>query len=290
MTTKHAQQPDFQEDPPRMPLQTEAHEADALLLNIDGFEGPINVLLELARNQKVDLTKISILQLARQYLGFVERAKALNLELAAEYLVMAAWLAYLKSRLLLPKEDDEAEHSAEEMAEALQFQLLRLEAMQKAGEQIMALPQLGQQVFARGAPEGLAVKTNVKWDVKLYDLLRSYGNIQKRQQASHYDLPDFHLMSTENAFSRLKRMLGDLPRKGLNSAWATLESFMPEGIKNRLFGRSALASTLTAGLEMAKQGKLEIKQDGLFRPIYMRTIGDINDVENVEAGETLEQA
>lgn len=291
MTTVQATQPEFQEDPPRMPPEQDVHEADALLLNIDGYEGPINVLLELARNQKVDLAKISILQLARQYLGFVERAKALNLALAAEYLVMAAWLAYLKSRLLLPKEEEEVEHSAEAMAEALQFQLRRLEAMQNAAEKLMEQPQLGQQVFARGAPEGLAVKTNVRWDVKLYELLSAYGNIQKRQDASHYDLPEYHLMSTENAFSRLKRMLGDLPRKGLNSAWATLESFMPEGIKNRLFGRSALASTLTAGLEMAKQGKLEIKQDGLFRPIYLRTVGDIDDVEDVvETGEAVEQA
>lgn len=289
MTTAQATQPEFQEDPPRMPPQSDVHEADALLLNIDGYEGPISVLLELAQKQKVDLTKISILQLVRQYLGFMERAKALNLKLAAEYLVMAAWLAYLKSRLLLPKENDEVEHSAEDMAEALQFQLRRLEAMQQAADKMMALPQLGQEVFARGAPEGLAIKTNVRWNVKLYDLLKAYGDIQKRQDASHYDLPEFQLMSTENAFSRLKRMLGDLPRKGLNSAWATLESFMPEGIKTKLYGRSALASTLTAGLEMAKQGKLEIKQDGLFRPIYLRTVGDIEDVEDIEGEGTVHE-
>lgn len=269
--TQNAQQ--FEEDPPRRAPQG-THEADALLLNIDGYEGPIDVLLDLARSQKVDLTKISILQLARQYLGFVERAKQLNLELAAEYLVMAAWLAYLKSRLLLPREEEETEYSAEDMAEALQFQLRRLEAMRGAAEALMSRPQLGQGVFARGAPEGLPVRTQTKWNVKLYDLLKAYGAIQKRQQDSHYDLPEFHLMSMDDALSRLTRMLGQLPRKGIHSVWTTLESFVPENISSRLYGRSALASTLTAGLELAKQGKLEIKQDGLFRPIYLRAMGE----------------
>lgn len=259
---------DFQEDPPRVPPVSE--EVDALLLDIDGYEGPIEVLLDLARNQKVDLAKISILQLARQYLGFVERAKALNLELAAEYLVMAAWLAYLKSRLLLPRDDESVDPSAEEMAEALQFQLRRLEAMQEAAEALKARPQLGQQVFARGMPEGLRVVSETRWDVSFYDLLKAYGDIKKRAENNHYDLPEFRLMSAEDALSRVTRMLGKLPRKGLHSVWTTLESFIPEGIKDRLYGRSALASTLTAGLELAKQGKLEIKQDGLFRPIYLR--------------------
>lgn len=272
MTTTQAQKAEFQEDPPRTSAQHDAHEADALLLDIDGYEGPIDVLLELARNQKVDLTKISILQLARQYLSFVERAQALNLELAAEYLVMAAWLAYLKSRLLLPRDEESSEPGAAEMAEALQFQLRRLEAMQTAAGKIFELPQLGQQVFARGMPEGLQVHTQTQWDVKLYDVLKAYGDIQRRRDNSHYDLPEYNLMSTEDALSRLTRMLGQLPRKGLHSVWTTLESFMPDGIKDRMYGRSALASTFTAGLELVKQGKLEIKQDGLFRPIYLRAL------------------
>lgn len=270
----------FEEDPPRVPV--EASEADALLLNIDGYEGPIDVLLELARNQKVDLLQVSILQLVRQYLDFMERAKALNLDLAAEYLVMAAWLAYLKSRLLLPRENNEVDPSAEEMAEALQFQLRRLEAMQDAAEKLMGQPQLGQQVFARGAPEGVQVRTKMRWDVKLYDLLKAYGDIKKRVEGQNYDLPVFNLMSMENAMSRLSRMLGQLPRKGMHSVWSTLESFMPEGIRSKLYGRSALASTFTAGLELVKQGKLEIKQDGLFRPIYMRGIVVADDVEAAE--------
>jgi segregation and condensation protein A len=269
MTAELAEKTEFQEDPPRV---AEIDEADALLLDIDGYEGPIDVLLELARNQKVDLSKISILQLARQYLAFVERAAAMNLELAAEYLVMAAWLAYLKSRLLLPRDKESADPSAEAMAEALQFQLRRLEAMQTAAQNIIKLPQLGQNVFARGMPEGLRVKTNTKWDVQIYDLLKAYGDIKRRQESSTYDLPLYNLMSTEDALSRLTRMLGELPKKGLQSVWATLESFIPEGIKDRLYGRSTLASTLTASLELAKQGQLEIRQEGLFKPIYMRAL------------------
>ena len=264
---------EFEEDPPRGE-EASAHEADTLLLNIDGYEGPIGILLEMARNQKVDLTQISILQLARQYLAFIERAKQINLELAAEYLVMAAWLAYLKSRLLLPREDNSVEPSAEEMAEALQFQLRRLEAMQASAETLRELPQLGQDIFARGKPEGLSIVTNTSWDVSLYDMLKAYGDIHRRKDNNQYDMPTFNLMSTEDAFARLSRMLGQLPRKGLQSAWTTLKSFLPEGIEDKLFGRSALASTLTASLEMAKQGQLEIKQDGLFRPIYMRTTGE----------------
>ncbi|HBR69478.1 MAG TPA: segregation/condensation protein A [Rhodospirillaceae bacterium] len=271
----------FQEDPPRSEIASQVDEADKLLLNIDGFEGPIDVLLELARNQKVDITKISILQLARQYLGFIERAKMRNLELAAEYLVMAAWLAYLKSRLLLPKQEDDEEYSAEEMAEALQFQLRRLQSMQDSAKKLMDLPQLGQQIFPRGMPEGLQTVTDTSWDVSLYDMLKAYGDIHRRKNESHYDLPEFNLMSTEAALSRLTRMLGSLPKKGLQTVWATLESFIPDGIKDKLYGRSALASTLTAGLELVKQGKLEIRQDGLFRPIYLRALGDV-------AGETNE--
>ena len=161
------------------------------------------------------------------------------------------------------------------MAEALQFQLRRLEAMQQAASDLVERPQLGQQVFARGKPEGVEIRVSTKWDVKLYDLLKAYGDIKQRQEGSHYDLPEFNLMSTEDALARLTRMLGNLPRKGINSVWTTLQSFMPDGITDKLFGRSALASTLTAGLELAKQGKLEIKQDGPFRPIYMRTTGDL---------------
>lgn len=270
MTSESALNQGFQEDPPRVP-SAPADDTDALLLNIDGYEGPIDVLLDLARSQKVDLAQISILQLARQYLGFIERAKDLNLELAAEYLVMAAWLAYLKSRLLLPKEEDETSYTAEDLAEALQFQLRRLEAMQNSAKKLAGLPQLGQDRFGRGAPEGLTVRTTPIWDVSLVALLKAYGDIKKRDAVDNgYDLPSFELMSADKALERLEKMLGQLPRKDRGTVWTTLESFLPERGENVLYARSAMASTLTAMLEMAKQGKLEIKQDGLFRPIYMR--------------------
>ena len=277
----------FEEDPPRnADMLSGDHEADALLLNIDGYEGPIDVLLEMARNQKVDLQKISILQLVRQYLAFVDRAKELNLELAAEYLVMAAWLAYLKSRLLLPRESgDGTEPSGEAMAEALQFQLRRLESMRDAAQKLMELPQLGKNIFARGNPEGLQVSFNTSWQVSLYDLLKAYGDIKRRAEYSTYDLPVFNIMSMEEAVERMTKMLGNLPRSGPQSAWATLQSFLPENITDPLYFRSSLASTLTAGLELAKQGKVEIRQDGAFRPIYLRTANRPSLEEQIQ-GET----
>ncbi len=270
MSETQAPVQEFQEDPPRQPFVPATDATDALLLNIDGYEGPIEVLLEMAKAQKVDLVHVSILQLARQYLAFVERAKEKNLELAAEYLVMAAWLAYLKSRLLLPDNDDDEELSAEEMAEALQFQLRRLEAMQKMAETLMARPQLGQGIYGRGMPEGLSVKTQTRWHVDLYDVLSAYGDIRRREEGSQYDLPEFRLMSMDSAMERLKKMLGHLPRKGAMSVWTTLQSFLPEGVKDKLYLRSSMASMFTASLELVKQGALEIKQDAAFKPIYMR--------------------
>ncbi len=257
---------------PTLPLPEGEHEADALLLNLDGYEGPIHVLLDMARNQKVDLREISILQLARQYLDFIERAKDLRLDLAAEYLVMAAWLAYLKSRLLLPREKDETgEPSGEAMAEALQFQLRRLESMREAAEKLMKRPQLGVNIFRRGAPEGLKTAYNATYKDTLYDLLKAYGDIRRRAESAVYELPVFNIMTMEEAVERMSRMLGNLPKSGIHSVWTTLQSFLPDNIKDPLLLRSATASTFTAGLELAKQGKVEIRQDGLFRPIYLRT-------------------
>lgn len=274
----------FEEDPPRDAEASFIDDADALLLNIDGYEGPIEVLLDMARSQKVDLTKISILQLSHQYLSFIDRAKELQLDLAAEYLVMAAWLAYLKSRLLLPRDNEEEEIDAETMAEALQFQLLRLEAMQKAAEDLFSLPQLGQDIFARGMPEGLKTKTDTVYEGTLYELLKAYGDIQRRGESSQYELPTFHLMSMEAAMKRMIGMLGKLPRRGPWSVWTTLQSFIPE-VKDRLYARSSLASSFTVGLELAKQGALEMKQDGPFRPIYMRALMERLEQDNIEAPE-----
>ncbi|MCK5384774.1 MAG: segregation/condensation protein A [Alphaproteobacteria bacterium] len=258
-------------------------EVDQLLLNLDGYEGPIDILLELSRNQKVDLAKISILQLVRQYLVFIERANQHNLELAAEYLVMAAWMAYLKSRLFLPKEENSEEPSAEAMAEALQFQLRRLEAMQNVAEKLLECPRLGVDVFARGQGEDSEVfEATIVTDrqISLLDLLQAYGAIEQRKSCQKYDLPVFNLMSAEKALKRLGKMLGALPRKGSKSAWATLQSFLPESPDNPLYTRSVLASTFTAGLELARQGSLEFRQEGSFRPVYLRVSDDIEGKEN----------
>lgn len=254
----------------------EAHAVDPLLLNLQGFEGPIHILLQLARDQKVDLINISILELVRQYLGFIDRARELSLDLAAEYLVMAAWLAYLKSRLLLPEDPDadDDEPSAEEMAASLAFQLQRLEAMKRIADDLFDLPTLGKDFFARGMPEGLDVDTETTYRVSLFDLVRSYGDIARRQEFSTYEPKEFEVMSMEDAMERLQKMLGKLPMKGRHSVWTTLQSFLPDKNspkgKSVLYRRSSLASMLTAGLEMVKQGKMEIRQDGLFKPIYMR--------------------
>lgn len=242
-----------------------ADAAEQLVLDIDGYEGPIDLLLTLARDQKVDLTRISILQLAEQYLAFVEKARQLRLELAADYLVMAAWLAYLKSRLLLP-EPQEEEPSGEEMAAALAFQLQRLEAMQGAAARLMARPRLGRDVFARGAPEDLPILEKRIVELSLYDLLKAYGEHKRRQERQEpFHIAATELYSIEDALARMTEMLGRLPD------WTRLSSFLPSGFRGGgLKARSALASTFLASLELAKDGKLELRQEQPFAPIYLR--------------------
>lgn len=239
--------------------------AEQLLLDIDGFEGPIDLLLALARDQKVDLTRVSILQLAEQYLAFVAEARRLRLELAADYLVMAAWLAYLKSRLLLP-EPQEEEPSGEELAAALAFQLQRLEAMQGAAARLMARPQLGRDRFARGAPEAMPVLEKQVMDVTLYDLLKAYGDHKRRQSRSDpLQIRPTELYSIEEALERMTEMLGRLPD------WTRLSSFLPAGWRgNPLKARSALASTFVATLELAKSGQVELRQERPFAPLFLR--------------------
>lgn len=238
--------------------------AAALVLNLDGFEGPIDVLLTLARDQKVDLTKISILELAEQYLVFVNEARRLRLELAADYLVMAAWLAYLKSRLLLPADEEGEEPTGEEMAAALAFQLQRLEAIREAGENLFQRALLGRDVFARGAPEGIRVVTKSVYEASLYELLQAYGAIQRRGgKATPLRIEQMELYTMDQALERLERALGALPD------WATLASFLPDGLKG-LKRRSAIAATFLASLELARSGRMQLRQDGRFGPIYVR--------------------
>lgn len=247
------------------------HDDNALLLNLEGYEGPIDMLLDLARKQKLDLMHISILDLARQYLAFIEQAQDLKLDLAAEYLVMAAWLAYLKSRLLLPKDEtDEDELTGEEMAAALQFQLRRLEAMQDAADQLFDQPKLGWDVYSRGMGFELSMETDASYDVSLYELLNCYGAINRRRNASHYKPVEFNLMSMDEAMDRLKDAFKKLPRKGQHSAWLTLQGLIDKEEKDKMYSRSSMASMFTAGLELAKYGDCEIRQDAPLRPVYMR--------------------
>lgn len=258
---RETEAPQFEED-----LIRERIESEQLLLQLGDFDGPIDMLLSLARDQKVDLSKISILALANQYIAFIEKARELRLEIAADYLVMAAWLAYLKSRLLIPEESSkQAEPSAQELAEALQFQLRRLEAMRKVTNDLFRLPRLGYNVFARGAPEGLHTSYISKYEMTLYDLLKAYGDIKLRQQNSVYHLNPVKLYSLEDAIARLETMLGKIPLE-----WVSLFMFLPGGIKEKIVKRSAVASTFGGALEMAKRGLIELQQEKNYAPIFVR--------------------
>lgn len=244
----------------------EAPSLNPFVVDIDGYEGPIDALLQLARDQKVDLAQISILQLADQYLEFIARAQKVNLELAADYLVMAAWLAYMKSRLLLPDMGSEDEPSGQEMVDALAFQIRRLEAMQNAGAGLLARPHLGEDFYDRGDPEEFVTNWKTVIDITLYDLLKAYGDQAYRSSGDGtLHIEPWELFSVEDALARLRKLMGKIPD------WSELSKFLPEGMKDGLSTRSAVASTLTATLEMAKEGKLKIRQNGTFAPIYIRT-------------------
>jgi segregation and condensation protein A len=253
----------FQEDS-REPVQPE----DALVLDLDGYEGPIDVLLALARDQKVDLRKISILALADQYLAFIARARQLRLEIAADYLVMAAWLAYLKSRLLLPEPETEGEPTGAELAAALAFQLQRLQAMKEAGAKLMALPQLGRDFLARGEPERFKVVARPVYSATLYDLLKAYGTHSGRRHEGALHILPTDLYSMDDALKRLGSMIG----KTLE--WTSLASFLPAGLASGLVRRSALAATFAASLEMARAGRLKLRQDRTFGPIFIKRSED----------------
>jgi segregation and condensation protein A len=236
-----------------------------LVVDLDGYEGPIDVLLRLAREQKVDLTKISILQLADQYIAFISEARRLSLEIAADYLVMAAWLAYLKSRLLLPAPEPEDEPTAAELAEALAFQLQRLEAMQQAGARLMARSLLGRDVFGRGAPEGLQLVSRTMYDVTLYDLLKAYGDSRRRGEPAVLEIRATELYSMDDALTRLGKIVGKVPE------WRGLMSFLPANLRGGLIERSAVAATFAASLELVRSGRLQLRQDIAFGPIYLRS-------------------
>lgn len=244
--------------------EAEAESGDALIVDLDGFEGPLDVLLVLARNQKVDLTRISILALAEQYLEFINRAHRLELDLAADYLVMASWLAYLKSKLLLPPPEEEEGPSGAEMAARLAFQLQRLEAMRNASQAIFARQRLGIHQFQRGMPEGVRVVRTSEYQGTLYDLLKAYSDQRLKTHHVFWEPKKLPIMAIELARKRLENMLG------MMFDWSRIESYLPTEHMSPEMRRSALASMFSAALVMAKNGEVEIRQSGAYQPLFMR--------------------
>lgn len=253
-----AQPADLWEDsPPR-------REAEALVVDVAGFEGPLDLLLELARTQKVDLARISVLALAEQYLAFIERSRALRLELAGDYLVMAAWLAYLKSRLLLPDPPADEEPTGEELAAALAERLRRLEAMRRAAALLMERNRLGRDVFARGEPE-IRIERRGEYSATLHDLLAAYARQRRRQERGTYQPPRRVVWSLVEAREILVRLIGSI------AEWTPLSVFISPYLQTEETRRTAIASSFGATLELAREGRLEISQSRAFAPLMLRS-------------------
>lgn len=237
----------------------------ALIVDVGGFEGPLDLLLELARQHKVDLKQISILKLAEQYLEFIEKARKLQLEIAADYLVMAAWLAYLKSRLLIPAPPGSEEQEPADLAARLAFRLQRLQAMRTAAENLMKRSVLGRDVFARGTPEPIVIDTKRQYADNLIDLLKAYADRRKRKMAHQIYVPKRHpTWSIKEARNALERMVGVM------DDWGTFDIWLAQYMAEPGMRRSVTASSFTASLELAREGLLELRQEGPFRPIYLR--------------------
>jgi segregation and condensation protein A len=236
-----------------------------MLVDVDGFEGPLDLLLHLARNQKVDLARISILRLAEQYLEFINGAVKLRLELAADYLVMAAWLAFLKSKLLIPKTGNEDGESGEELAEMLQFRLKRLEAMREAAARLVNRNRLGRDVFQRGDPEAVVVEKQNEWSATLYDLLTAYASQRQRQAISRVSIALRSVWSLKHARQILTRLIGEM------RDWTALDHYLIAFIPNPSERATAIASSFAASLELVREGQLEVRQEAAFQPIYLRT-------------------
>ncbi len=253
------------------PLWTEAGPVtdanrDALVVDVDGFEGPLDLLLHLARTQKVDLARISVLALTEQYLSFIDRVRALKLEVAADYLVVAAWLAYLKSKLLIPQKPGEDEQTGEEMAAILQFRLQRLEAMRDAGTRLVNRNRLGRDVFARGMPETVIVDRRSKFDASLYDLLTAYASERQRNAVTTVEISERHVWSLKEARDRLITLIGEL------SDWTALDSFLVDYLVLPEKRATALASSFAASLELVREGAVELSQSKPFATLYLRSV------------------
>ncbi|WP_425038796.1 segregation and condensation protein A [Primorskyibacter sp. S187A] len=239
--------------------------AEALIVDVDGFEGPLDVLLTLSRTQKVDLRQISILALARQYLAFVERAKALRIELAADYLVMAAWLAFLKSRLLLPPDPTEEGPSGEDLAAHLAFQLERLQAMREHAAKLMARDRLGRDFFQRGLPEAYERVKRVTYTATLLDLMQAYARIRTKDEFRPFVMDRDHVFTMEQALDRMRGLIG------FAGTWTDISTYLPDGWESDpQKRRSATAATFAASLELVKEGKAELRQSETFAPLQLR--------------------
>jgi len=236
----------------------------ALVVDVEGFEGPLDLLLTLARQQKVDLAKISILALADQYLAFIEEARKLRLELAADYLVMAAWLAYLKSRLLLPEPPAPEGPSAEDMANALAARLRRLEAIRQVAQQLLDRPQLGRDVFQRGQPEPIAEIKRPQWTATLYDLLSAYAARRQTQARTFVRMPKRTVWSLAEAREAIERLIG------CSFDWSPLDQYLMEYLVEPSQRPTVLASSFAATLELVREGRLELNQHAAFAPLYVR--------------------
>ena len=239
-------------------------EADALLVDVEGYEGPLDLLLALARSQKVDLARISILALAEQYLTFIKDLRRVRIEIAADYLVMAAWLAYLKSRLLLPKEETDEGPSGEELAARLAFRLQRLHAMRSVGARLMSRDLLGRDVFERGAPEGIRVIKSSEYQATIYDLLSAYATRRSINAAGTVRFRKLPVWTIQDARVRLERMVGDI------GDWQPLDMLLSEFMADTALRPSVVASSFTAALELAREGKIELRQACHYDPLYMR--------------------
>ena len=232
---------------------------------MDTYEGPIDLLLELARKQKVNLSDISILELAEQYILFINDYNKIHLEVAADYLVMAAWLTYLKSRLLLPKEEKTDDHSPKELEEALKYQLQRLEAIQKISKKLYSLPQIGRDVFFGGSNKGINVKYTITYKASLFDILKSYASIvKKEEQASSLTILSSELFSVDQAINRLKSMFGNLKE------WTNFMNLIPKFGLNKTINKSSITANFVASLELAKNGFIELKQNETFGNIFIK--------------------
>lgn len=238
----------------------------AFTVDVEGFEGPLDLLLELARRQKVDLAKISILELADQYLAFVEAARKRRLELAADYLVMAAWLAYLKSRLLLPSAPKEVEEDAADLAEKLAARLRRLEIIRRAAELMMKRPLLGRDVFARGAPESIDLPAQANYTASLYDLISAYARQTQKRARTYVRMKPREVWSLAQARDALGRLIGDAVD------WVSLDHWLIEFCVDPKMRRSARASSFSASLELVREGKIELRQEDHFRPLFLRRL------------------